>query len=154
MSRYLITFDMDTRCLQERYPAQTWQNAYADIKKILACHGFDNIQGSVYLGDEAVSEAHGTLAIQELSFRYEWFCDCVSNIKFYRLESDLNAQFIVDGVVKARAVFRERLGELEKSLRLANVGEEQIAQILAAQPFALDSLPAPDGARNGKISHE
>ena len=66
MSRYLITFDMDTNCLKDNYHGNSYNNAYADIKNILAKHGFENIQGSVYLGREGISEAHGTILSHHL----------------------------------------------------------------------------------------
>lgn len=143
MSRYLITFDMDTNCLKENYHVNSYNNAYADIKTILAKHGFDNIQGSVYLGHENVSEAHGTIAIQELTARFDWFYSCVSNIKFYRLESDLNAQFIADGVHQAKQAFLQRIEQLRLSLVQAGLTNEQINQVLAQQNFELDNLSLP-----------
>lgn len=68
---------MDTSCLKEHYHSNSYNNAYADIKTVLSKHGFNNIQGSVYLGNEGVSEAHGTIAIQELTARFDWFYSCV-----------------------------------------------------------------------------
>ena len=35
MSRYLITFDMDTNCLKSNYHSNNYNNAYADIQRIL-----------------------------------------------------------------------------------------------------------------------
>ena len=143
MSRYLITFDMDTNCLKENYHGNSYNNAYADIKTILAKHGFENIQGSVYLGNENVSEAHGTIAIQELTACFDWFYSCVSNIKFYRLESDLNAQFIADGVYQAKQAFLQRVEQLRLSLVQAGLTNEQISKVLAEQNFELDNLSLP-----------
>lgn len=143
MSRYLITFDMDTHCLKEHYHGNSYNNAYNDIKSILAKHGFENIQGSVYLGHENVSEAHGTIAIQELTARFDWFYSCVSNIKFYRIESDLDAQFIADGVHRAKQVFMQRIEQLKTSLIQAGLSDEQIATILSQQNFELDGLKLP-----------
>ena len=141
MSRYLITFDMDTNCLKNNYHGNSYNNAYADIRTILLKHGFDNIQGSVYLGHEGISEAHGTIAIQELTARFDWFDTCVSNIKFYRLESDLNAQFIADGVFKAKQAFFQRVEQLKKSLVQAGLTQEQIDDVIKQQQFELDGLP-------------
>ncbi|ATR80157.1 MULTISPECIES: VapD [Bacteria] len=141
MSRYLITFDMDTNCLKNNYHGNSYNNAYADIRTILLKHGFDNIQGSVYLGHEGISEAHGTIAIQELTARFDWFYTCVSNIKFYRLESDLNAQFIADGVFKAKQAFFQRVEQLKKSLVQAGLTQEQIDDVIKQQQFELDGLP-------------
>ncbi|HEZ3593822.1 TPA: VapD [Neisseria meningitidis] len=139
MSRYLITFDMDTNCLKENYHGNNYTNAYSDIKTILARHGFENIQGSVYLGREGISEAHGTIAIQELTARFDWFYSCISNIKFYRLESDLNAQFIADGVYQAKQAFLQRVEQLRISLTEAGLSDEQINQVLEKQKFELES---------------
>ncbi|WP_057415682.1 VapD [Pseudomonas syringae group genomosp. 3] len=135
MSKYLITFDMNTNCLKNEYHGNNWNNAYYDIGKILKRHGFSNLQGSVYIGSEEVSEAHGTLAIQEVTATYEWFHSCVSNIKFYRLESDLDAQFIADGVNAARESFRGRVRALEESLRKAGLKEDQIQAVMLEQKF-------------------
>lgn len=140
MSRYLITFDMDTNCLKQNYHSNSYNNAYADIKNVLAKHGFDNIQGSVYLGHENVSEAHGTLAIQELTVRFDWFYACVSNIRFYRLESDLNARFIADGVHQAKQAFIQRIEQLRLSLVQAGLSDEAIEAVLAQQNFELEHL--------------
>lgn len=139
MSRYLITFDMDTNCLKDNYHGNNYTNAYSDIKTILARHGFENIQGSVYLGREGISEAHGTIAIQELTARLDWFYSCISNIKFYRLESDLNAQFIADGVYQAKQAFLQRVEQLRISLTEAGLSDEQINQVLEKQKFELES---------------
>lgn len=138
MSRYLITFDMDTNCLKENYHSNNYTNAYGDIKNILLKHGFENIQGSVYLGHEGISEAHGTIAIQELTARFDWFYSCISNIKFYRLESDLNAQFIADGVYHAKQAFLQRMEQLRFSLIEAGLSDEQIQQVLDKQKFELE----------------
>jgi len=135
MSKYLITFDMDTNCLKDNYHGNHSTNAYADISRILGKHGFDGIQGSVYLGREGISEAHGTLAIQELTARFDWFYTCVSNIRFYRLESDLNAQFIADGVHQAKLAFQRRVDELKQSLVSAGLTDEQIKTVLDKQVF-------------------
>ncbi|PID46732.1 MAG: VapD [Proteobacteria bacterium] len=141
MSRYLITFDMDTNCLKDNYHSNSWNNAYIDIKNILYKHGFDNIQGSVYLGHEGVSEAHGTIAIQEVTAKFDWFHRCVSNVKFYRLESDLDAQFIIDSVVQAKQAFLKGVEQLKESLEQAGLSEQQINKVLEQQRFNLEELP-------------
>ncbi|MBG1973620.1 VapD, partial [Klebsiella pneumoniae] len=106
--------------------------------------GFENIQGSVYLGQEGISEAHGTIAIQELTAKYSWFYECVSNIKFYRIESDLNAQFIADGVNEARKRFYTQLEDMRKSLLSVGLTVEQVNDIIGQQQFKLESTISPD----------
>lgn len=131
---------MSTDCLKKHYHGNNWNNAYSDIKATLSTHGFERIQGSVYLGNEGISEAHGTLAIQELTARFDWFYPCVSNIRFYRLENDLDAQFIADGVFKAKQAFQERLAELEKTLIASGIEQAKIKKILEKENFEIKSL--------------
>ncbi len=137
MSKYLITFDINTKLLAKNYHASNQTNAYADIKQIMESHGFNNIQCGVYIGQEGISEAHGTLAIQELTARFDWFYSCVSNIKFYRLENDLDAQFIADRVHNAKTAFSNRISMLEQSLIESGLGKKQIKNILSSQKFAI-----------------
>ena len=73
MDRTLIVFDMDTHCLERNYHNPSWRNAYTDIQRILKKHGFTNIQDTVYLSDVGIKQAHGTLALQEVAARFEWF---------------------------------------------------------------------------------
>lgn len=137
MDRCLIVFDLDTAELKDNYHNASWQNAYADIKRILAQHGFNNIQGTVYLGDDGVREAHGTLALQQVAIQCDWFDKCISDIRFYQLSDDFDAQFIVDGVTRARAAFVQRLSDLEKSLKAAGLSDAQVKEILGNEKFLM-----------------
>ena len=139
MSRYLITFDMDTNCLKDNYHNTSYNNAYYDLRNVLEKHGFEHLQGSVYLGQEGVSEAHGTLAIQELTAKFDWFYPCVSNIKFYRIESDLNADFIAENVQRAKMAFEKQLKVLEQTLIDSGLSQKQIDEILKKQVFSLEN---------------
>lgn len=140
MSQHLITFDMDTNCLSENYHVKSSNNAYGDIKRILEKYGFSSIQRSVYLGNPEVSEAHGTLAIQELTATYSWFSSCVSNIKFYRIENDLDAQFIVDGVVNLKERFNQEIQTLIQDLKATGLTDSQIESIVSKRQFSLPKL--------------
>ena len=48
---YAITFDLDTKMLKEKYPGETYTQAYEDIKDFLTGNGFIHQQGSVYFGE-------------------------------------------------------------------------------------------------------
>lgn len=137
MDKTLIVFDMDTRCLEENYHNQSWRNAYADINRVLKRHGFHNIQGTVYLSEEGIRQAHGTLALQEVAIRYEWFHSCASNIQFYELKDDFNAQFIVEGVQAAREAFIRNLQELRFELQEAGLADDKIDEIIGKRQFNL-----------------
>ncbi|MDO5290835.1 MAG: virulence factor [Pseudomonadota bacterium] len=148
MDRCLIVFDLDTKLLEQHYHNASWRNAYADIFRVLSRHRFTNIQGTVYLSERGVRQAHGTLALQEVAIRYAWFDKCVSNVQFYDLADDFNAQFIIDGVTQARAAFEKRLELLRKQLLDAGLSAEKIDEIIGQQQFSLDdvkqqALPKP-----------
>lgn len=140
MDRCLIVFDLDTRLLEQHYHNASWRNAYADIQRILYRHRFTNIQGTVYLSERGVRQAHGTLALQELAIRLEWFDKCVSNVQFYDLADDFNAQFIIDGVTRAREAFVQRLSVLRTQLVDAGLTDAQIEEILGKQQFSLENV--------------
>lgn len=144
MSKYLIAFDLNQDCLKQHYHANSPNNAYYNIATVLKKHGFDNIQGSVYISTrDDISEAHGTLALQEVAAVYDWFAKCVSNVKFYRLEADLDAQFIVDGVENARQAFIQQMSQLRQSLLQAGLAEDKLNEILNQQNFAVGNISLP-----------
>lgn len=140
MDRCLIIFDLDTKLLEKNYHNTSWRNGYADIQRILLKHGFNNIQGTVYLSEKGVRQAHGTVALQEVAIRFSWFDKCISNVQFYDLADDFNAQFIVDGVTQAREAFERRIGVLKQQLLDAGLGSEKVAEIISAQKFSLENV--------------
>ena len=140
MDRTLIVFDIDTHCLERNYHNPSWRNAYADIQRILKKHGFTNIQGTVYLSDVGIKQAHGTLALQEVAARFEWFYLCASNIQFYELKDDFNAQFIVDGVQRAREAFQCSLDGLRQELLQAGLPANKVEEIVGKRQFSLQQI--------------
>lgn len=83
---YAITFDLDTKALEQHYPSSSWRNAYADIERFLSDFGFTRQQGSVYFGDSAVDAVTCVTAVQELAQAYVWFEKCVNDIRMLRIE--------------------------------------------------------------------
>lgn len=139
MERCLIVFDLDTKRLKETYHNESWTNAYADVGRILKRHKFENIQGTVYLSEVGVRQAHGTIALQEVSVRYPWFGESVRNVQFYDLADDFDAQFIVDGVARARQAFERRIEELRQQLVLAGLDVATVNAVIAKQQFSLEN---------------
>lgn len=103
-------------------------------------HGFTNIQGTVYLSDVGIRQAHGTLALQEVAARFEWFYSCAQNIQFYELKDDFNAQFIVDNVQAARIAFRKRMDEMKAEMLAAGFDAAKVDEIMDKRKFSLDEL--------------
>ncbi len=144
MNRCLIVFDLDRKCLQDNYHNSSWQNAYEDIQKVLSKNGFKNIQGTVYLSDLGIRQAHGTVTLQEITIKFPWFEKCVSNIQFFDLADDFNAQFIVDQVAQARKAFEQRINKLRQQLLEAGLESTKIDEILGKEEFSLENSTQSD----------
>ena len=149
MDRCLIVFDLDTKALEANYHNNSWQNAYADIRRVLVRHRFANIQGTVYLSERGVRQAHGTLALQEVAIRYAWFDKCVDNVQFYDLADDFNAQFIIDGVTQAREAFDRRIAALRQQLIESGLTEDKVNEIIGKQEFSLENVSQADVPKLG-----
>ena len=139
MDRCLIVFDLDTKLLEQHYHNASWRNGYADIQRVLYKHRFANIQGTVYLSERGVRQAHGTIALQEVAICFEWFDKCVANVQFYDLADDFNAQFIVDGITQAREAFEHRIAGLRKQLLEAGLSAEKVNEIVGQQTFSIEN---------------
>ncbi|MDP0120267.1 hypothetical protein Q7381_07790 [Glaesserella parasuis] len=63
----------------------------------------------------------------------------VSNIKFYRIESDLNADFIAENVHKAKEAFKQQMKTLELTLINSGLDRAKIDEILNKQIFSLEN---------------
>lgn len=140
MDRCLIVFDLDTESLKTYYRNLSWNNGYADIRRVLNRHRFTNIQGTVYLSEVGVRQAHGTLALQEVAIRFDWFEKCVSNVQFYDLADDFNAQFIVDGITQARLAFDRRIAALRQQLIDAGLPQDKVDEVIGKQAFSLEDV--------------
>ncbi|MBV8192783.1 MAG: virulence factor [Alphaproteobacteria bacterium] len=85
---YAITFDLDTNALQQVYPNQSSNNAYADIRNYLTSRGFEWKQGSVYFGDETIDAVRCVRVVERLSRKYPWFKSAVRDIRMLRIEEN------------------------------------------------------------------
>jgi virulence-associated protein VapD len=82
---YAIAFDMDIELLRSNY-GDPYNNAYLEIRRVLARHGFTWQQGSVYFGNEAVTAVTCVLAAMDLSRSLPWFAGSVRDIRMMRIE--------------------------------------------------------------------
>ena len=85
---YAITFDLDQEMLSKNYHNASYTNAYNDIKRALAAHGFSRQQGSVYFGDETVNAVSCVLAVMSLTTANPWFAPSIKDIRMLRIEDD------------------------------------------------------------------
>ncbi len=93
---YAISFDLDTKVLQQSYPSPSWQNAYADIGKFLRERGFDHQQGSVYFGDDTIDVVRCQLTVQEMTIEFDWFAPSVRDIRMLRIEDNNDLRPAID----------------------------------------------------------
>ena len=89
---YAIAFDMDTDTLQRAYPGPSWTNAYTEIQRVLARHGFTRQQGSVYFGGPEVNAVTCVMAAMDLSRTLPWFAISVRDIRMLRIEESNDLQ--------------------------------------------------------------
>jgi virulence-associated protein VapD len=82
---YAITFDMDIDSLKIHF-GDPYNNAYAEIRKIMQKQGFAWQQGGVYFGGEQINAVTCVLAAIELSRRLPWFAASVRDIRMLRIE--------------------------------------------------------------------
>jgi virulence-associated protein VapD len=81
---YAITFDMDIDSLKLNY-GDPYNNAYAEIRRVLQRQGFNWQQGSVYFGGENINAVTCVLAAIELSRVLPWFAASVRDIRMLRI---------------------------------------------------------------------
>lgn len=85
---YAIVCDLDAQVLQATYRDASWDNAYADVRRVLEHRGFERQQGSTYFGNERVTAVDCVLAVQELKREYDWFGPAVRDIRMLRIEEN------------------------------------------------------------------
>ena len=100
---FAITFDLDTKVLEDSYPTVSWQNAYKDIERFLRSEGFDRQQGSVYFGNETVDVVRCQIAVQRLTFEFDWFGSAVKDIRMLRIEDNNDLMPAVELAMHMRA---------------------------------------------------
>mgnify|MGYP003366236418 CR=1 FL=1 len=97
---YAIVFDLDQDTLSKTYHNASFNNAYADIRRILGKYGFENKQGSLYYGNEKSTAITCTLAIQEITIKYSWFGPSVSDIRMLRIEENDDLKPVIDQILQ------------------------------------------------------
>lgn len=84
---YAIAFDIDTN-VAERLLGDTWKTCYGKIERVLATHGFQRQQGSLFFGDEFSNAVSCITAVQDLDNKYAWFGRIVKDLRMLRIDED------------------------------------------------------------------
>lgn len=96
---YAIAFDLDNNMLSQTYGTPSYNNAYYDIKNVLATYGFSRQQGSVYFGDDHVDAVKAVMATQKLAKKFSWFSVSVRDIRMLRIEDDNDLRPAIEEVL-------------------------------------------------------
>ena len=81
---FAITFDLVTASVATHHPVSV-SKAYMDIGRVMGKHGFEWIQGSVYLSKSS-NLAELSSAMEALK-AMPWFPLCVRDIRGFRVEN-------------------------------------------------------------------
>lgn len=100
---YAITFDLDTKILEDSYSSSSWQNAYKDIERFLRELGFDRRQGSVYFGNDDIDVVQCQMAVQRLAVEFDWFGPAVNDIRMLRIEDNNDLRPAIDLAMQMKA---------------------------------------------------
>lgn len=76
-----ITFDLDTKALQEYYPTENWRNAYEVIKHFMAQNDFQWLQGSVYVSTRSMSSVNVEVIVLSLIESNPWLNLCMRDCR-------------------------------------------------------------------------
>lgn len=93
---YAIAFDLDTSMLEELYPGDSWNNAYADIRRFLEANGFEHKQGSVYFGTDVIDAVSCVVVAQQLADAFDWFQPSVRDIRMLRIDDNNDLKPAID----------------------------------------------------------
>lgn len=98
-----ITFDLDARTLEASCGSLSWRNAYTDIRNAFRRHGFEGHQGSFYFGNEAIDVVRCQMAVQKLTFEFDWFGPAVRDIRMLRIEDNNDLMPAVEPAMQMKA---------------------------------------------------
>ena len=97
MSKKMISFDLDTKSLQEHYPKSDWRNAYSDIRSFLEKEGFEHRQGSGYVSKSSITYSEIQVIIDNLSRSNSWLSQCINKCDV----TSVGATFDLTGIIKS-----------------------------------------------------
>jgi virulence-associated protein VapD len=80
LTRKAINFDLDTKALQQNYHNASWNNAYDDVRILLAKFGFVHRQGSGYVSSEPKSDKDVLRCIKKMCIELTWLSGCVNKL--------------------------------------------------------------------------
>jgi virulence-associated protein VapD len=81
---FAITFDLVVKDVEKHHPSGYAAQAYTDIRDTLKNHGFDWIQGSVYINpSEDLAGLYSTISDLKA---LKWFPHSVRDVRAFRVE--------------------------------------------------------------------
>lgn len=114
-TRKQIAFDLDTNALKTYYPSESWNNAYEVIRKHMTAHGFQWLQGSVYVSDKPMKPYRVTRVLNELVNKNPWLNVCMRDCRETNIgkEHDINNIFDKTAEVPTREELRDKADKIK-----------------------------------------
>jgi virulence-associated protein VapD len=98
---YAIMADLDVDALKTVYPGPSYTDAYSDMRRVLASHGFDRVQGGIYFGNETVTPVTCVLAVLDMKAKHPWLTSSVRDMRMLRIEDNNDLMPAIQGAEKA-----------------------------------------------------
>lgn len=85
---YAIAFDLDTAIAEKMCGPNFRGVCYPKIAAVMAEHGFNRQQGSLYFGDEDSDAVKCFMVVRDLDDRFAWFGRAVRDLRMLRVDED------------------------------------------------------------------
>ena len=85
---YAIAFDLDCEVAERLCGANFRGACYQKIERVLAEHGFERRQGSLFFGGEDSDAVQCVVAVQDLDRRFHWFGRAVKDLRMLRVDEN------------------------------------------------------------------
>ena len=136
MKKCIIVFGVDESMLSSCYKPgdvkDLIKDVHEEIRISLKSLGFDLLKGTVYVGHQGSTKDSATLAMKRVEGALPWFAKCVFGIQYYEVAQDLKTEFIIDGIMEARAEFDKRISALRAQMLASGLPAAQVSQIIAS----------------------
>jgi virulence-associated protein VapD len=97
---YALAIDLDTNRMPDQFDCDECA-AHAQIQRILDSHGFEQQNGSLYFGSEAVNAVSAVLAASDLAARLPWFATSLRDIRMLRIEEMNDLMPVLQQIAKS-----------------------------------------------------
>lgn len=148
--RKQVAFDLDTDALKTYYPSESWNNAYDVIRRHMANHGFNWLQGSVYVSQKPITSAEVTNILDELVSKNPWLNVCMRDCRETNIGREHSKNHVFDK--GAEVPTREEIKAKEQETSKLGSMEDYMAEI--AKERTTKEKGVPEMPNHNRTAHE